>query len=81
MVHCVSFVNDFHFHVQNQDMLMVDFEDLESTGVWTQSLRQHLIDRNVGIQHYSPIVLLDDAYVINQQRTWYFRPIGKTPYS
>lgn len=60
---------------------MVDFEDLESTGVWTQSLRQHLIDRNVGIQHYSPIVLLDDAYVINQQRTWYFRPIGKTPYS
>jgi len=64
-----------------EDMLMVDFEDLESTGVWTQSLRQHLIDRNVGMQHYSPTVLVDDAYVVNQQRTWYFRPVGKTPYS
>ena len=62
-------------------MLIVDFEDLETDGVWTESLRQHLVDRNVGLQHYSPVVLLDEAYVIDQQRTWYFRPIAKTPYS
>jgi len=64
-----------------EDMLIVDFEDLETDGVWTESLRQHLVDRNVGLQHYSPVVLLDEAYVIDQQRTWYFRPIAKTPYS
>lgn len=77
--HCISLVNNVHY--QKQDMLIVDFEDLESTGAWTQSLRQYLIDRNNGKQHYSAVELLDEVYVINQQRTWYFRPIGKTPYS
>jgi hypothetical protein len=61
---------------------MVDYEDLEPMGNWSDSLREQLIDRKTGSQNYDSIVLTpDDAYLIEQRRTWYFRPISKTAYT
>lgn len=61
---------------------MVDYEELETAGNWSDSLRHQLIDRMNGSQPYSSVWLTpDDSYVIQQQRTWYFRPISKTAFT
>ncbi len=61
---------------------MVDYEDLEPSGNWSDSLRRQLINRETGTQSYSSVTLTPDhAHVIHQLRTWYFRPISKTAYT
>lgn len=61
---------------------MVDYEDLEMGGNWSESLREQLIDRKTGSQSYGSILLTpDDAHLIQQRRTWYFRPISKTAFT
>ncbi|KAK4015396.1 hypothetical protein OUZ56_030377 [Daphnia magna] len=65
-----------------EDPPIVDYEDLEPTGEWSDSLRQQLLDRKTGSHSYNSTTLTpDDAYLIHQRRTWHFRPISKTAYT
>jgi len=60
---------------------MVDYEDLEPEGEWSSAFRRKLIDGMNGSQSYHPVTSTpDNAYVIGEKRTWFFRPIAKTPY-
>ena len=63
------------------DALMVNFEDVEPSGDWSRSLRQNLVDRSSGMQAYAAVQVVDDYYVVDQKRTWYFRPIPKSAYT
>lgn len=64
-----------------EDPLVVDYEDLEPSGPWSESLRQKLVDGRKGSLPYSPITMTPDAgYAIQQKRLWFFRAIAKTAY-
>lgn len=68
-------------HSYVEDPITVDYEDLEPMGEWSEALRRKLIDGKNGTQPYSPILVTpDNAYVVQQKRTWHFRPIAKTAY-
>ena len=64
-----------------EDPLIVDYEDLEPAGPWSDSLRQKLVDGRKGSLPYSPVTMTpDDSYVVQHKRSWYFRSIAKTAY-
>lgn len=61
---------------------MVDYEDLEDVGSSSDSFRRQLIDRKTGSQSiHSTLLTPDNAYLINQRRTWHYRSISKTSYT
>lgn len=61
---------------------MVDFEDLEPIGNWTDELRVQLLEGKIGSIEYTPTIMTpDSAYVVRPLRSWHFRPITKTAYT
>ena len=60
---------------------MVNFEDLEPSGNWSDSLRRMIIDRRNGSQSFTTSDLIDHAhYQVDQKRTWFVKPIAKSAY-